>query len=76
MGQRDGDRSVVEGVVGMPASTEPILLPADASSAQGRRAGHPFLRGGGGGPVPKEGWMRAGVHTSESQRQICRRRII
>lgn len=40
-GQRGGGgRSVVEGVVGMLASTAPMLMPADASSAEGRRARH------------------------------------
>lgn len=44
VGQRGGGRLVVEGVVGMPASTAPILLPTNASSAQGRRAEHPVLK--------------------------------
>lgn len=43
VGQRGGGRSVVEGVVGMPASTAPMLMPADASLAQGRRARHLIL---------------------------------
>lgn len=40
VGQRGGGRSVMEGVVGMSASTASMLMPADASSAQGRRAEH------------------------------------